>query len=183
MERADSLVLDPHKWLFAPYDAGVVLVREPGALERAFGMRPEYLADVQSDGREVDFGRRGPELSRRARGLKLWLIFRVYGLGRITAAIERGIALAERAQELIDADPEWRCVTPAQLGVVTFTRAGWSADDHAASVAALAQDGFAAVTSTTLAGRPALRLCTINPLTSEEDLIQVLARLADTDID
>jgi aromatic-L-amino-acid/L-tryptophan decarboxylase len=69
-------------------------------------------------------------------------------------------------------------VTPAQLGIVTFTRPGWSAADHAARVAALTEDGFAAVTSTALRGRPALRLCTINPRTTEADIAATLARLS-----
>jgi aromatic-L-amino-acid decarboxylase len=187
LERADSLVLDPHKWLFAPYDAGVLLVRRPGVLERAFGMRPEYLADVQAgtdagkpapDGR-VDFGQRSPELTRRPRGLKLWMLFRTYGLDAIAAGIERGIQLAQRAQELIERDSYWQIVTPAQLGIVTFSHPGWTAADHAARAAALSADGFAAVTSSSLRGRPALRLCTINPRTTEADITETLARLAD----
>ena len=177
MERADSVTLDPHKWLFAPYDAGILLVRHPGALERAFSMRPEYLADVRSDSGEVSFGDRSLELSRRSRALKLWMMFRTYGAARVGAAVEAGIRLAERAQSMIDADPGWACVTPAQLGIVTFTRPGWSAADHAARVAALTDDGFAAVTSTTLRGRSALRLCTINPRTTEADIAETLARL------
>ncbi len=178
LERADSLTLDPHKWLFAPYDAGVLLVRHPGTLEGAFRMRPEYLADVRSDSGEVSFGDRSLELSRRPRALKLWMMFRTYGAARIAEAIEAGIRLAERAQELIESDPAWEIVTPAQLGIVTFTRPGWDAAEHAARVAALTEDGFAAVTSTTLRGRAALRLCTINPRTTEADIAETLARLA-----
>ncbi len=178
LERADSLTLDPHKWLFAPYDAGILLVRHPGTLESAFRMRPEYLADVHTDPGEVSFGDRSLELSRRPRALKLWMMFRTYGAARIAGAVEAGIRLAERAQALIESEPEWEIVTPAQLGIVTFTRVGWDAADHAERVAALAADGFAAVTSTTLRGRPALRLCTINPRTTESDLGETLARLA-----
>ncbi len=177
LEMADSVTLDPHKWLFAPYDAGILLVRHPGTLERAFSMRPEYLADVRSDSGEVSFGDRSLELSRRPRALKLWMMFRTYGAARIGAAIAEGIRLAERAQEMLDADPYWECVTPAQLGIVTFTHPGWSAADHAARVAALTDDGFAAITSTTLRGRSALRLCTINPCTTEADIAETLARL------
>lgn len=192
LERADSLALDPHKWLFTPYDAGILLVRHPGTLERAFSMRPEYLADVRSEsgnvrsesgeGRsesgEVSFGDRSLELSRRPRALKLWMMFRTYGARRISDAIERGITLAERAQAMIEADPTWECVTPAQLGIVTFTRPGWDAQEHASRVAALTADGFATLTSTMLRGRPVLRLCTINPRTTEADIAGTLARLA-----
>lgn len=179
LELADSLVLDPHKWLFLPYDIGCLFVRRPGALDGAFSMRPEYLTDVRVDTTEVNFGDRSLELTRRSRGLKLWLLFRVYGAERLRAAIARTIALAEYAERLLEADPRWEVVTPAQLGIVTFTQPSWSAEEHAARAAALAASGYATVTSTTLQGQPALRLCTINPRTTEQDLAQTLERLAD----
>ena len=83
IERADSLVLDPHKWLFQPYDIGCLLVSRPGALAHAFAMTPEYLVDTTARFGEIDFRDRTLELSRRARALKLWLTFRTYGVGRI----------------------------------------------------------------------------------------------------
>jgi glutamate/tyrosine decarboxylase-like PLP-dependent enzyme len=175
-ERADSLVLDPHKWLFAPYDLGCLFVARPGLLERTFGMNPEYLADVYSP-HEVDFGMRGPELTRRARGLKLWLMFRMHGATALSAAVARGIESAEYAARLIDESDFWEIVTPAQLGVVTFARGGASQADHADCVATVAASGFAAVTSTELNGRPTLRLCTINPATTQADIEETLRRL------
>jgi aromatic-L-amino-acid/L-tryptophan decarboxylase len=178
LQLADSLVLDPHKWLFLPYDAGCLFVRRPGILARAFSMRPEYLADVRPRATDVNLADRSLELTRRGRGIKLWLLFRVYGAQRIAAAIARCLTLAEYAQQLLDADPEWEVVSPAQLGIVTFTRRGWSAADHGARVAAVAAAGYATVTSTSLQGRAALRLCTINPLTAEADIEQTLERLA-----
>jgi glutamate/tyrosine decarboxylase-like PLP-dependent enzyme len=178
MERADSLVLDPHKWLFLPYDVGCLFVRRPGVLDRAFSMRPEYLADVRPEEAEVNFGDRSLELTRRSRAMKLWLMLRVYGSRRLEAAIERCIDMAEYAQRLIERDSDWELVTPAQLGIVTFTHPGWDADEHAARVAAVAATGYAAVTSTSLRGRPALRLCTINPRTTESDIEETLSRLA-----
>ncbi len=177
IERADSLVVDPHKWLFLPYDVGCLFVRRPGTLERAFGMRPEYLADVRALDAEVHFGDRSLELTRRSRALKLWLMFKVYGARRIADGVKRGIELAELTQQLLERDPGWEVVTPAQLGIVTFTRRGWSAEDHAEHVATLSQSGYAAVTSTDLRGRPALRLCTINPRTTEQDIAETLRRL------
>ena len=177
-ELADSLVVDPHKWLFLPYDVGCLFVRRPRVLANAFSMRPEYLADVRTNTTAVNFGDRSPELTRRSRGLKLWLLLRVYGAERLGAAIERTIALAEHAQRVIEADPFWEIVTPAQLGIVTFAHPGWELADHAARASALATDGFATVTSTSLQGRPALRLCTINPLTTEADIEQTLELLA-----
>jgi aromatic-L-amino-acid decarboxylase len=178
LEQADSLALDPHKWLFSPIDVGCLFVRRAGSLARAFSIRPEYLADVRAPGAEVNFGDRGPELTRRSRGLKLWLMFRVYGAERLRGAIARGLMLAERAQQLLEADPGWEIITPAQLGIVTFTRSGWGADDHAARAAELSASGYATLTSTSLQGRPALRLCTINPLTTEAEIAHTLRLLA-----
>ena len=177
MERADSLVLDPHKWLFQPYDVGCLLVRRPGALDRAFHMTPEYLLDVAAIVAEVDFRNRSLELSRRSRALKIWLTFHTYGLERIRAAIERGIRLAERAEQLLRADGRFEIVTPAQLGIVTFALRGASHADHIARATAIGVDGYAALTTTLLHERSVLRLCTINPLTTEDDLAGTIARI------
>ncbi|MGH6853792.1 MAG: pyridoxal phosphate-dependent decarboxylase family protein [Aestuariivirga sp.] len=179
MELADSLVLDPHKWLFQPYDCGCVLVRHPGALERAFTMNPEYLKDVMGGEGEVDFFNRSLELTRKARSLKLWMTFKTYGAGAISAAIARGIELAEIAQALIvkEGSP-WELVTPAQIGIVTFARRNAKPGEHAAMVNDITQSGYATLSSTVIGGRSVLRLCTINPSTTEADIAETLQRLA-----
>jgi aromatic-L-amino-acid/L-tryptophan decarboxylase len=180
MELADSLVLDPHKWLFQPYDCGCVFVRHAGALERAFTMNPEYLKDVMGKEDEVDLFNRSLELSRKSRALKLWMTFKTHGMERISRAIERGIELAEAAQRMIEADPRtWQLVTPAQIGIVTFARVGAKAADHAAMVNRITESGYATLSSTVLGGRSVLRLCMLNPLTSEGDIAETLARLGE----
>lgn len=176
--RADSLVLDPHKWLFQPYDAGCLLVRRPGVLEGAFSVLPTYLADVQVRAGEVALRDRSPELSRRSRALKLWLTLRVHGARALREAVARGIALAEEAEALVGEDPRLEVVSPAQLGVVCFAVRGAEEGEHARRAAALAADGYADVTSTVVRGRPVLRLCTINPRTTTEDLRGTIERLA-----
>jgi aromatic-L-amino-acid decarboxylase len=178
IERSDSLVLDPHKWLFQPYDIGSLLVRRPGALEAAFRMTPEYLIDVTARNEEVDMRDRSLELSRRARAIKVWLTFRTYGATKIRSAIERGIELAEHAERVLRGDERWEVVTPAQLGIVTFAASGSEDRNYAGVAASLTADGFAAVTSTTLHGRSALRLCTINPRSTEDDIDSTIDRLA-----
>jgi glutamate/tyrosine decarboxylase-like PLP-dependent enzyme len=177
IERADSLVLDPHKWLFQPYDVGCLLVRRPGALDRAFHMTPEYLLDVAAIVAEVDFRNRSLELSRRSRALKIWLTFHTYGLERIRGAIERGIRLAEHAEALLRDDGRFEIVTPAQLGIVTFALRGATHEDHVARATAIGLDGYAALTTTRLHERSVLRLCTINPLTTEADLAGTIDRI------
>lgn len=178
LDRADSVVIDPHKWLFQPYDVGCLLVRRPGSLENAFDVAPEYLADTTADPGEVDFRDRSLELTRRFRASKLWLAFHVYGMRRIREAIEHGIALAEHAERTLHDDDRWRIVTPARLGIVTFERPGAAEDEHAARAAALAREGYAVVTSTAVRNRSVLRLCTINPRTTEQDIDSTIDRLA-----
>jgi glutamate/tyrosine decarboxylase-like PLP-dependent enzyme len=176
LHRADSLAIDPHKWLFQPYDAGVLYVRRPGALERAFALDAEYLTDVTSDD-EPDLRDRTPELSRRARAVKLWLTFRTYGVEGLREAIAGGIELAEYAERVIRLTPDLRIVTPARHGVVTFAVDGASHADHLAIGRALEAEGVAALTTTTLRGTSVMRLCTINPRTTEDDIDAVLAAI------
>jgi len=171
LERADSVVLDPHKWFFQPYDLGMCFVTRPGALDRCFAMDPEYLKDVQADN-EVNYGNRSLELTRRSRALKLWMSLRTYGADAFREGVAHGIALAEEAERQLREAPEtWEVLSPAQLGIVCFALNGADAADHAKR---LSESGFATVSTTRLHGRPALRLCTINPLTTAEDIQHTL---------
>jgi glutamate/tyrosine decarboxylase-like PLP-dependent enzyme len=174
LERADSLVLDPHKWLFQPYEIGCVLVREPELLERTFALSGVYLRDTM--GGEVNFRDRSVQLTRGGRALKLWLSIRTFGLAAFRDAIDHGITLAEHAEALLRERPGWEVVTPAQLAVVCFRRDG---DDELQTrlSAAMVADGFAAPSTTEVGGRVALRLCTINPRTTFNDIEETIWRL------
>ena len=173
LEHAVSLVLDPHKWLFQPYEAGCVLVRSPGALERTFAMSPEYLRDTLSG--EIAFRDRGPQLSRGSRAMKLWLSVQAFGVEAFRQAIRRGIELAERAQAAVEKTDNLEIVTPAQLGIVTFA----PVDGDAGAISdQMVAEGFAAPSSTVLRGRTVLRLCTINPRTTDEDVERTIERLS-----
>jgi glutamate/tyrosine decarboxylase-like PLP-dependent enzyme len=174
LDRADSLVLDPHKWLFQPYEIGCALVREPGLLERTFALSSAVLRDTM--GPEVNFRDRSVQLSRGGRALKLWLSIRVFGLAAFRDAVARGIALAEHAEAVLRERPGWEVVTPAQLAIVCFRRAG---DDALQSriADAMVADGYAAPSTTEIDGRVVLRLCTINPRTTEEDVERTIARM------
>jgi glutamate/tyrosine decarboxylase-like PLP-dependent enzyme len=181
LERVDSLAVDPHKWLFQPYEIGCVLVRRPGALEAAFALHPEYLADVSGVPGEVNFFDRGVQLTRGFRALKLWMTIKVYGLAAVRDAVAHGIALAEHAERVLRDGRGWDVVTPAQLGIVSFRPVLDQLEDEPAVVAALVAgmtaDGYAAVSSTTLKGRSVLRLCTINPRTTFDDITRTIDRL------
>jgi aromatic-L-amino-acid/L-tryptophan decarboxylase len=177
VERADSLVLDPHKWLFQPYEVGAVLVRHPTLLGHAFALNGAYLRDTR--GGVVEFRERGPQLTRSSRALKLWLSLRTFGLTAFRDAIARGIEHAEHAERTLRARPGWEIVSPATLAIVCFRRAGASDDETDALVRATVADGYTAPSTTVLAGRVVARLCTINPRTTELDVertIQALER-------
>ena len=180
IERADSIVLDPHKWLFQPYDVGVCMVTRPGALENCYAMSPEYLKDVQTATGAVNFGNRSLELTRRSRALKLWMSLRSYGAEKFRAAVQRGIELAEFAEQQIRQQPDtWELVTAAQIGVVTFAFRDWQPGEHAVVTKTITDSGYACVSSTMLHEKSVLRLCTINPLTTEEDIVETIRRLAE----
>ena len=179
MQRADSIVLDPHKWFFQPYDLGVCMVTRPGALETCYSMSPEYLKDVQTATGAVNFGNRSLELTRRSRALKLWMSLRTYGAQRFRDAVQRGIELAEFAERHLRKHPDvWEVVTPAQIGVVTFAFKNWRPGEHATCTRAVTESGYACVSSTMLRDKSVLRLCTINPLTTEADIATTIDRLA-----
>lgn len=179
----DSLSLDPHKWWFQPYEIGCVLLRDGRLLQETFQILPEYLKDVDRAEEEVNFCDYGIQLTRGFRALKLWTSLQVFGLDAFRQAVARGVALAELAEEILRRSPHWEVVTPAQIGIVTFRPAtsGRSATKvDAASrqlVEAMIEDGFAMLSSTELRGRTVLRLCTINPRTTEADIEETLRRL------
>ena len=185
LERVDSLALDPHKWLFQPYEIGCVLVREKAWLPETFHVLPDYLRDVEVRTGEVNFADYGVQLTRSFRALKLWLSIEVFGLAAFREAVARGIENGERAEEILRSSDAWEVITPAGLGIVTFRWAGEGADEAtrervtAALVDASQRDGFTLVTSTRLTGRTVLRLCTINPRTTGRDLEESIARLAE----
>jgi glutamate/tyrosine decarboxylase-like PLP-dependent enzyme len=184
LDEADSLALDPHKWLFQSFEAGCVLVRDRRLLLETFQVMPEYLRDTARGGDEINFGNYGIQLTRSFRALKLWMSLQTFGLDAFAAAIERGIDLAELAERTLRAEPDWEVVTAACLGVVTFRFAPPGMDDAAIDalqgrmVEAMMEEGYAIATSTVLRGRPALRLCTINPRTSDEEMVETVNRLA-----
>jgi aromatic-L-amino-acid decarboxylase len=183
LEFADSLALDPHKWLFQPYEIGCVLVRDAGWLRRAFHILPEYLVDIEGREGEVNFCDYGIQLTRGFRALKLWLSLKAFGAVAFRQALDRGFELAERAEMVIRQLPDWELVTPAQLGIVTFRYAPPGVAPHQldrlnrALIGAMTADGFAMVSSTALKQQTVLRMCSINPRTTEADIDEFLARL------
>ncbi len=178
--RADSLVLDPHKWFFQPYESGCLLVKHQGALQACFDMNPEYLKDVQAQNSEVDMRNRSLELTRSARGLKLWMSLRTYGAEKFRGGIEHGIQLAEYAEDyLLKNTKLWEVVSPAQIGIICFALRDVGDGEHERRAKRVTDSGFACVGTTKLKGRTVLRLCILNPLTTEWDIRETIDRLAE----
>jgi aromatic-L-amino-acid decarboxylase len=119
-ERADSIVVNPHKWLFTPLDASLLLTRRMADLRRAFSLVPEYLRppDASSQGR--DYSDYTPQLGRRFRALKLWLELRWFGLTGLQRRIARHLELADELRSWIDADPDWQRLAPVPFSTVCF---------------------------------------------------------------
>jgi aromatic-L-amino-acid decarboxylase len=185
IDRADSVTLDPHKWLYQPMECGCVLIRDGARLERTFAIHPDYLDSdaVQGTG-EVNFADRGLQLSRGFRALKVWVTVHTFGLAAFRAAIFRNLELAEHAEALIRDHPQLTLMAPATLGIVCFRRE-WPGCDEAETErrgTALAEDlergGTALVSTTRLAGRHAIRLCILNPTSSEQHVHRVIEHFA-----
>ena len=176
LELADSVTLDPHKWLYQSFECGSLLVREPRGLSRAFEVMPAYLADASGDEAEVNLSDRGIQLSRTSRALKVWLSVQTFGVDAFRAAIDRSLDAAEHAAERIRESAVLELLAEPTLGIVCFRRRLDGADEPAVAElnAGLARDaeeaGVAFVSSTTLRGKYALRLCPMNHTTTLADI-------------
>jgi aromatic-L-amino-acid/L-tryptophan decarboxylase len=185
IERADSVTLDPHKWLFQPFETGCLMVRDPADLERAFRIFPEYLQDTELGMEHINFADRGVQLTRSFRALKVWLSVQMLGVGAFREAIAEGIRLARRAEEHIRASESLEVLSGASLGIVCFRFRARGAGRHEAALEALnvriqeavIASGLAMMSSTRLHGRYALRLCILSYRTRWADVRATLDRI------
>lgn len=185
LERADSLTLDPHKWLYCPMGVGCVLVKERAALEGAFRAHGDYLKDLPAD--EVNFLDRGPELSRPARVFSVWMLLRAVGRDAVAAAIEEDLRLAKVAAVLLAEDARFEVLGDPELSVVAFrlrARAGESEAARAARDSALMEatleSGELMLSTTKVGGRSALRLVVMNHRTTEDDVRRTVRVIRET---
>ncbi|HYH90571.1 MAG TPA: aminotransferase class I/II-fold pyridoxal phosphate-dependent enzyme [Solirubrobacteraceae bacterium] len=182
IELADSVTLDPHKWLYQPYECGALLVRDDQTLRAAFQMTPDYLQDAEEAAGEVNLSDRGVQLTRSSRAFKVWLSLQYFGARAFTEAIDRSLDLAELVHHRVLAGDDLELMAPPSLGVVCFRRRfeGLVADDdeadrrNAALVAGLERSGLGLVSSTVLRGRYALRVCVMNHTTTRADVERVM---------
>jgi aromatic-L-amino-acid decarboxylase len=190
VELADSVTLDPHKWLYQPFECGCLLVRDPDDLRRAFEITPDYLRDASIESaREVNFADLGVQLTRSSRALKVWISLRTFGLDAFRCAIDRSLDLAAHARDRIERSPHLELMAPPSLGIICFRRVFADTDNeeeialrNARLVGALEASGRALVSSTRLHGTYAIRLCILNHTTGVEHVEDALTFLETHDV-
>jgi glutamate/tyrosine decarboxylase-like PLP-dependent enzyme len=188
IERADSVALDPHKWLYLPVDCGCVIYRDTEHARATFAHDADYTRVI---GQEADeafaFWDYGPELSRRFRALKVWMLLKGVGLGALSAAIENDLACARHLEALVRASDDFEMLAPVELSIFCFrylpAHLRQARDDAQLNafnerlLVALQRDGNSYLSNATIDGRFALRGCVMNYRTTKEDMDVLLADL------
>jgi aromatic-L-amino-acid decarboxylase len=175
--RANSLVMNPHKWLFTPVDLSAFYTREPAILRRAFSLIPEYLKTAE-DPRAVNMMDYGVQLGRRFRSLKLWFVLRYFGREGIAEVIRRHIEYAQKFAALVRNDLDFEVAAPVPFSLVCFRYRGTDEQNHAL-MDSINSSGLAFLSHTVLDGRFVLRLAIGNLETKWDDIEQVWNYLRD----
>jgi len=175
VEKADSLIVDPHKWLFAPFDACALIYRNPEIARRVHTQSAGYLEALErGEWNPSDYA---IHLTRRARGLPFWFSLAAHGTKKYAKAMDKTMDVAQAAAVLIKAHPNLELLMEPTLSIVAFTRKGWKLDDYKAWSEKLLGDQVAFVTPSFHRGEPLLRFAIVNPWTSIEDIKMILERL------
>lgn len=190
LERADSVTLDPHKWLYVPYECGCVLFRDPEKQRRAFTMQASYLQGILPDGyRGHDFYELGPQMSRGFRALKLWMTLKHYGAEGYRKLLRQNVQCAHHLDRLVRADPDFEALHEPVINLYCFrfvpARLAGAAEAHAAYLDRLNQriadairlSGLAFIMTSQLRGRTVLRLSICSHRTTLDDIEAVFAEL------
>jgi glutamate/tyrosine decarboxylase-like PLP-dependent enzyme len=173
LERANSFIVDPHKWLFAPFDACALLYRDPVLARDAHRQRASYL-DTLNSGEDWNASDFAHHLTRRARGLPLWFSLATYGTDAYREAVEQVLATTRAVAEEIRSRPELELVMEPQLSVLLFRRLGWAPGDYERWWRTLLDEQVAFVQPTAWNGEKVGRLCFVNPTTTVEHVRPVL---------
>ena len=179
IEKADSITIDPHKWLFSPYDCGAIIYKNPDLARQAHTQEGSYLDIFQDEGSQgfnpADYQ---IQLTRRVRGLPLWFSLAMHGTDRYKQAVERGLELAQKAGKLIKKMPHVELVREPSLSCVLYRRIGWKPEDYTRWTYENHRKGFALVTPTKWrmgnTFETVSRFCFINPDTTEHDIEIIL---------
>ncbi len=178
IEKADSLTVDPHKWLFQPYEIGCLLVQNHKWLSGTFTEKPVYLRDIEGNQSEINFYDHGIELTRHFRALKFYMSVKTFGLQAFRKAIDYNIELAEQVESELRKSNKWEVVSPATLAIINFrynpVHENWSENKldqiNQKISARIMASREAMLVTTILQGQVVLRMCLINPRTTLEDV-------------
>jgi glutamate/tyrosine decarboxylase-like PLP-dependent enzyme len=176
IEMADSFIVDPHKWLFAPFDACALIYRNPGLAREAHTQHAGYL-DTLNDADEWNPSDYAIQLTRRTRGLPLWFSLAAHGTDAYSEAIDKTMEIARQSAELIKQHPNLDLLMEPNLSIVAFTRKGWQLNDYRAWSEKLLADQIGFVTPSSHKGQPILRFAIVNPWTQMSDIEAILATL------
>jgi glutamate/tyrosine decarboxylase-like PLP-dependent enzyme len=177
VEHCDSFIVDPHKWLFAPFDCCALLYREPALARAAHSQHASYL-DVLTEAPDWNPTDYSVGLTRRARGLPFWFSLATHGTDAYAAAVERTLEVTRFAADEIERRDGLELVRRPDLSVVVFRRVGWSAGDYQAWSDRLLAEEFAFVVPTSHEGETLTRFAIVNPRTTEEDITAILDTMA-----
>jgi aromatic-L-amino-acid/L-tryptophan decarboxylase len=180
MEQADSIALDPHKWLYLPVDVGCVIYRDPETARAAFAHEAEYTRMFGEEADEAfvcwDYG---PELSRRFRALKVWMLLKGVGLDRLSDAIESNLACARYVESMVQTSDDFEMAAPVELSIFCFRHVPGGLKNQPPKtidafnerlLVALQRDGSSYLSNTMINGRFALRGCVLNYRTTPRDM-------------
>jgi aromatic-L-amino-acid decarboxylase len=180
LEQADSIALDPHKWLYLPVDVGCVIYRDPEIARAAFAHEAEYTRIIGEEADEAfAFWDYGPELSRRFRALKVWMLLKGVGLDSLTDAIEGNLACARYLESMVRASDDFEMVAPVELSIFCFRHVPVQLRNQSSQaidafnerlLIALQRDGSSYLSNAMLGGRFALRGCVLNYRTTLRDM-------------
>ncbi|MFZ4107973.1 MAG: pyridoxal phosphate-dependent decarboxylase family protein [Candidatus Planktophila sp.] len=175
IEQADSFIVDPHKWLFAPFDACALIYREPELARAVHTQHASYL-DTLKDGAwsPSDYA---IQLTRRTRGLPFWFSLAAHGTDAYTEAMEHTLEIARAAAELVRAHPDLELVCEPELSIVAFIRKGWNATDYQNWSDTLLADQVGFIPPSAHHGQPILRFAIVNPWTKISDIELIMSRL------
>ncbi|MGW6459183.1 pyridoxal phosphate-dependent decarboxylase family protein [Streptomyces sp. NPDC055078] len=175
--RADSIALDPHKLLFAPLEAGCLLVRDRTRLTEAYAFSSSYLT-VEEDPLMVDYMDYGPQLSRGFKAFKVWSALQTFGIDAFRSAIDHTLGLAQYLADRIRAEPGLELMAPVPLTAVCFQLKGATDADHTAVLGTLIEEGTALLGPARLGERQGIRVCVTNYRTTRADIDLIVDRVA-----
>ena len=175
VEHADSFIVDPHKWLFAPFDACALVYRNPDLAKQAHSQHASYLDTLKDDKwSPSDYA---IHLTRRTRGLPFWFSLAAHGTDAYTEAMEQTLTVAKKAADLVRKHPKLQLLFEPELSIVAFTRTGWAASDYQNWSDQLLEDQIGFIPPSSHQGQPILRFAIVNPWTKISDISMILDRL------